>query len=44
MRGIASRPFAVFLMGMLAYWALQHFTGFGTSGLGARQHPGGLSA
>jgi hypothetical protein len=44
MRGIGSRPFVVFLLGMAFYWALQHFTGLGTSGLGARQHPGGLSA
>ncbi|MHB1473073.1 MAG: hypothetical protein ACYCV4_05490 [Dermatophilaceae bacterium] len=30
------------LVGVLAYWALQHFTGIGTSGLGARKSPGGL--
>lgn len=44
MRNLGSHPFLVFLLGMVAYWALQHFTGMGTSGLGARQHPGGLSA
>ena len=39
----SSRLFCIFL-GMVLYWALQHFTGFGTSGMGARQHPGGLQA
>jgi hypothetical protein len=37
-------PFVIFLLGFGAYWALQHFTGFGTSGLGAQRHPGGLAA
>lgn len=33
-----------FLAGVASYWALQHFSGFGTSGLGAQRHPGGLAA
>jgi hypothetical protein len=37
-------PIVIFLAGAAAYWALQHFTGFGTSGLGAQRHPGGLAA
>lgn len=32
-----------FLVGAGGYWALQHVTGFGTSGLGARRSPGGLA-
>lgn len=44
MRNAASHPLVMFFLGMLAYWALQHFTGFGTSGQGAHQHPGGLAA
>lgn len=30
--------------GLGGYWAIQHFTGYGTSGLGAHRHPGGLAA
>ena len=33
-----------FIAGIGAYWAFQHVTGMGTSGLGARKHPGGLAA
>lgn len=33
-----------FLVGVGAYWGFQHFTGYGTSGLGAQRHPGGLAA
>jgi hypothetical protein len=29
------------LVGLVAYWGVQHFTGGLTSGLGARQSPGG---
>jgi hypothetical protein len=32
-----------FLLGAAAYWGVQHFTGLGTSGLGARKSPGGLA-
>lgn len=28
------------VVGVVAYWGVQHFTGLGTSGLGARQSPG----
>ena len=44
MRSLGGHPLVCILLGMALYWSLQHFTGFGTSGLGARQHPGGLSA
>jgi hypothetical protein len=30
------------LIGVVGYWALQHFTGIGTSGQGAHASPGGL--
>lgn len=30
------------VVGVLGYWAFQHFTGAGTSGKGAQQSPGGL--
>ena len=33
-----------FAAGVVGYWAFQHFTGMGTSGLGAQRHPGGLAA
>lgn len=33
-----------FVLGVVAYWGIQHFTGLGTSGLGAQRHPGGLAA
>jgi hypothetical protein len=29
-----SHPVFCFLLGAASYWALQHFTGFGTSGKG----------
>jgi len=29
------RPLTAFLLGVASYWALQHFTGLGTSGKGA---------
>lgn len=29
------------LVGIAAYWVFQHFSGMGTSGLGARQSKGG---
>ena len=32
------------LVGVAGYWALQHFTGIGTSGAGAKASPGGLKA
>ncbi len=35
-------PLFWLLAGAAGYWAVQHFTGFGTSGLGARQSAGGL--
>ena len=38
-----SRVFWI-LVGVGLYWGVQHFTGFGTSGLGAQRHPGGLAA
>ena len=41
---LRGRPVVCILLGMLIYWAIQHFTGFGTSGQGAQQHPGGLAA
>jgi hypothetical protein len=28
------RPLTAFILGVAAYWAVQHFTGFGTSGRG----------
>ena len=28
-------PVVVFLLGAAAYWAVQHFTGFGVTGKGA---------
>ena len=31
------------LVGVVVYWGFQHFTGMGTSGLGARKSSGGLS-
>jgi hypothetical protein len=43
-RNLSTHPLVCIMLGMLLYWALQHFTGFGTSGMGARQHPGGLAA
>jgi hypothetical protein len=30
-----------FAFGVFGYWAFQHFSGFGTSGLGARKSAGG---
>ena len=44
MRNLSAHPVVCVLLGMLLYWAIQHFTGFGTSGQGAHQHPGGLAA
>ena len=44
MRNLGSHPVVVFFLGILTYWAIQHFTGYGTSGAGAHQHPGGLAA
>ena len=41
---MTSRPIFWIGVGAIGYWALQHFTGIGTSGMGAHASAGGGKA